>query len=591
MNALATSSALAPETIEGLLKECFTLGRGDCLKWLRTLESDSVDSMVTDPPGGIGFMGNNWDTLLGSNRKWKAAYERLRKAYGIERAKAYAIAKWTEQLSKRLAECYRVLKPGAIAIIWSMPRTSHWTGNAIEMAGFEIFDTIHHTFGSGMPHSQDASKAVDAHYFMTWAKAEKWPHEMLKACRKGWRAKYGKARTFKLMKMLTKRLQRKAGLVREVVSTYRASGNAGTSLADKGGTYGVAVPNAEAIELHRTVGATDEARQWDGFGSGLRPAHETWWVCQKPFKGNTAANLLARGVGALNIDACRIPRGYTERGEAWRKSGVSAQPDAAKIAAPAGTGINLHPGGGWPANVTLGHDAACTPKGCVPDCPCAIIDEQSGHTVVRQARARNEYTGHGNTYSDDRMLHVSPGSTYSDEGGASRFFNCFWWTERDAVSTLYYAKASTSEREAGCEHLPKRKGFECVKREEGSAGLAPQSGAGRTSKGRANFHPTVKCEAHIAHLCRLACPPGGTILDPYLGSGTTAAAGIKQGFKVMGCELTAAYIPIIESRARHAVRERHRATRQLSLFASEQVPTTRPPTPKAEQLSLLGAAQ
>ena len=552
-----------------LKNKSFNLYKGDCLKSLRKIPDDTYDALVTDPPAGIDFLHATWD-------------------------QCDDCTKWVKWLAKRLRECLRVMKPGAIGMIWSIPRTSDLTGLAIRQAGFEINDCINHAFGSGMPHSTDASKKVDWHYFMVWAKAEKWPHEMMLTCRRAWKRKCTPKKRFELMRALLKRLQAKAGIVRPVVSSYTAGGNAGTAAHEKGGTYGVCAPNSAPIELHRTKGSTADAQRWDGYGTGLKPAHEIWWVVQKPFRATVAANVLKHGVGALNIDACRVPRGYDERGEAWRRSGVSAQPEASKIAAPPGQGINLHPAGGWPANVVITHDAICTPDQCVADCPCTIIDQQSGQTTSTQARVRNEYTGHGNTYSEDRMLHVSPGSTYSDAGGASRYFNRFWWTLGDAVSLLYYAKASTAEREAGCDHLPKMKGFKCVKREEGSAGITPMAGAGRTSKGRANFHPTVKGDGLMEHLCRLACPEGGRILDPFGGSGSTAAAAIKQGFRCDVCEITPEYFPIIEARVLHAIRQRIRATRQLDLFQSPTVAQAKPQAlPAAEQLQLrlAGAAQ
>jgi site-specific DNA-methyltransferase (adenine-specific) len=119
-------------------------------------------------------------------------------------------------------------------------------------------------------------------------------------------------------------------------------------------------------------------------------------------------------------------------------------------------------------------------------------------------------------------------------------------------------KASRSEREAGLEHLQGKSGFEAVDRNEGTAGLDnPRAGAGRTADQVKNFHPTVKPIGVMRWLCRLITPPGGTVLDPFLGSGTTAVSACLEGkFNAIGCEMTEDYWPIIEGRIEWAKRER-----------------------------------
>lgn len=107
----------------------YTLHNGDCLDYLKTLPDNSIECTVTDPPAGIGFMGKDWDKDKGGRDKWIA---------------------W---LTEIMIEVFRVLKPGGHAIVWSLPRTSHWTGYALENAGFEVRDTIIHIFGSGFPKS------------------------------------------------------------------------------------------------------------------------------------------------------------------------------------------------------------------------------------------------------------------------------------------------------------------------------------------------------------------------------------------------------------------------------------------------------
>ena len=190
----------------------WTVEHGDALDVLRGLPDNCVDSIVTDPPAGISFMASDWDGDKGGRDSWIA---------------------WLQEIS---TECMRVLKPGGHALVWSFPRTSHWTATALENAGLEIRDSIHHVFGSGFPHALDVSKAID----------------------------------------------KAAGAKREVIGKYRVGGNALTPLSEKGGTYGVGVANSPSGDLEITAPTTDEAKKWDGFTTVLKPANEPWILARKP---------------------------------------------------------------------------------------------------------------------------------------------------------------------------------------------------------------------------------------------------------------------------------------------------------------------
>ena len=115
----------------------YQLYEGDCLAELKRLPDNSIDSVVTDPPAGIGFMGKHWDKDKGGRDKW------------------------IDWLAEVMAECKRVVKPGAHIFVWALPRTSHWTATAVENAGFEVRDIVTHLFGSGFPKSHNISKAID----------------------------------------------------------------------------------------------------------------------------------------------------------------------------------------------------------------------------------------------------------------------------------------------------------------------------------------------------------------------------------------------------------------------------------------------
>jgi DNA modification methylase len=361
------------------------------------------------------------------------------------------------------------------------------------------------------------------------------------------------------------------GIVREVVGTYTASGNAGTSTKDKGGTFAVGAENSAPIELKRTIGATDKSRAWDGWATALRPSHEPIVVARKPFSGTVVDNILTNRVGALNIDACRVPRNAaTERGESWAKSGNTAQPDADKIAAPPGNGINSHPLGGWPGNVVLTHDFKCSETACVPECPCHVMGEMSGSLSNGGQNATSDRTKRGELCYGEYGPDSEPTRFAGDSGTAARYFNQSRWTEQDDPfwpGFYYCSKAGTAERELGCEKLPKKSAAKLTESQDGAARLnCPSTGAGRTSEGRANFHPTVKPLELMRWLCRLVTPKNGIIIEPFGGSGSGIMAPILEGFRCIASELIDDYWPIIEARVAWAERERFNATRQLQLF-------------------------
>ena len=110
--------------------------QGDCLEVLKGIPDNYFDSLITDPPAGISFMGKNWDDHKGG------------------------MLQWINWMSEVMAECLRTMKPGACGLVWSIPRTSHWTGMALELAGFRLIDCVHHCFGSGFPKGQDIGKML-----------------------------------------------------------------------------------------------------------------------------------------------------------------------------------------------------------------------------------------------------------------------------------------------------------------------------------------------------------------------------------------------------------------------------------------------
>jgi len=401
----------------------YQLHHGDCLEVLKTMADNSVDSIVTDPPYGLSFMGKKWDYDVPSVEVW--------------------------------AECLRVLKPGGYLLAFAGTRTQHRMAVRIEDAGFEIRDMIAWVYGSGFPKSLDVSKAID----------------------------------------------KAAGAEREVVGVAGKSGSVRNSMAGDfvGGEYMSTAP------------ATEAAKQWQGWGTALKPALEPITVARKPLGEKTvAANVLEHGTGAINVDGCRVgtepsPTFPTRRNAKIFNTGSGGQDVETPLQ------------GRWPANLI--HDGSDEVLGLFPVTAAAKSAERGERSGVN-----TNFGGSGGVRGHD------------DNGGsAARFFYC--------------AKASKKDRDEGCE------GMEEIHRANGNKwtdqdyrvanGERPPSAE---SGPRRNHHPTVKPTALMRYLCRLVTPPEGIVLDPFMGSGSTGKAAVLEGFQFIGIERDAEYLEIAKAR-------------------------------------------
>lgn len=261
-------------------------------------------------------------------------------------------------------------------------------------------------------------------------------------------------------------------------------------------------------------------------GTALKPAWEPIVLARKPLIGTVAANVAEHGTGGLNIDGCRIgtdagwsyPNG--RGGQGWH--GRESLPTDLTVPKKAEAGR-------WPANVALDEEAA------------AMLDEQSGDKCgggrFTTGGAGYDDAGRGNTFGGGFRGASTRGMPSLDTGGASRFFYC--------------AKASRAERERGLEGAPT---LEVSRYGEQGQGPSPQQ-TPREPKAAANHHPTVKPVALMRWLCRLVTPPGGLVLDPFTGSGTTGCAAVAEGFRFVGAELNPEYAEIARRRIAAAIPE------------------------------------
>jgi DNA modification methylase len=396
---------------------------------MRDMPAESVDSIVTDPPYGLskppdaavvlrhwlagddykhrgaGFMGKTWDSFVPGPVTWR--------------------------------EAMRVLKPGGYALVFAGSRMQDLTGMALRLAGFEIRDTIMWLYGSGFPKSLDVSKVIDAANrigpvrerslrFTAWMRSTGITAGQINQATDSNMASHyltdkqqPHVATLDMYSMMAHLLPTPPDDIMEIMTWRTVESENMKRRAVVGQGYRSRLNPSMHLEglahgaFDITEGHTAEARAWEGWGTALKPAYEPVIVCRKPMAGTVADNVLAHGVGGINIDGCRT-------------------------------------GERWPTNVL--HDGALE------------------------------------------------GEDWS------RFFYC--------------AKASKADR------------------------------------GEGNTWPTVKPTDLMRWLCRLVTPPGGVVLDPFAGSGSTGKAAILEGFTAALCEQEADAWPIIDARCADALLQR-----------------------------------
>lgn len=515
----------------------YRLIHGDCLVELCNLPANSVDAIVTDPPYELGFMGKSWDStgIAFSPDTWRA--------------------------------CLRVLKPGGHMLCFGGSRTFHRIAVAIEDAGFELRDTVMWVYGSGFPKSHDVSKAIDKEAGATRTEGYTRPEYV--------------ARSNKLP-------QRESQVI----------------CGDKG-VY--------------TLPATDAAKQWQGWGTALKPAFEPIILARKPVEGAVAANVLKWGTGAINVDGCRVegakgvPASLSDAGNlGWRTGGDMER--------------KSQQNGRWPANFI--HDGSEEVLELMPDVKTGSMNGVYNNTIMAQSNGNR----------NGKPIHLQHEAS---SGSAARFFYCAKASKRDRDegcegvitwenvdlsqemlelrellkdisadmmqelanvewSTIWSGKKlpyATSLKDmlfitstglkmttdlktlSACPSLSTNDFTRAVLEMSRVNGLSLATTAdsidllkqATTSdqmalaldavvavlmllwrikeKGRqGNGHATVKPTSLMRYLCRLITPPNGTILDPFMGSGSTGKAAMLEGFNFIGIEREQEYVEIAEAR-------------------------------------------
>ena len=573
---------------------------GNSLKELKELEDNSIDSIVTDPPYELGFMGKSWDNTGIANNPdlW--------------------------------AECLRVLKPGGHLLAFSGTRTYHRMAVAIEDAGFEVRDMIEWVYGSGFPKSLNIGKAVDklqgnerevtgekiapdgvpyskrmkeghgpaygdntygdygnnpmntkgTSPYEGWGTALKPAHEPICMARKPLAEKTVAQNVLKYgtgginidesrveagedhIKNATRHTNKiyrggfndspinsnasplgrfPANLIHDNSDEVREcfpeskTGSIKPYISKDEGMFGMMKgkehynshegDSGNASRFFKSITETKGTSEWEGWGTALKPAHEPICMARKPLAEKTVAqNVLKYGTGGINIDESRVE--YTS--EQDKKEGQSARVSLTK-----GNDYTVHKSmagmdrsdrsditGRFPANLI--HDNSEEVRECFPETKSGAMNGTYKNTMMKGKPG----------VRDGKEIHLHQEAS---SGSASRFFK----------SIIYQAKASKSERNKGCEGLEEKQYSHDGRDKE------IENAFQRNKSVSSNNHPTVKPIALMEYLIKMVTPKSGTVLDPFMGSGSTGVAAKQNGYDFIGIDMTPEYIEIAKARINH----------------------------------------
>jgi DNA modification methylase len=503
----------------------YTILQGDNRETLRTIPDNSIDAIVTDPPYGIDFLGKSWDANTGALETYQ--------------------------------ECLRVLKPGGHILAFSAARTYHHLAITLEQAGFEIRDQIMWIYSSGFPKSQDIGKSIDRQSGKAAHKADL-------------------AEVKSILKQLYKDSGKSVGQIDRECG-FNAGGYLKTDFKDKGWAnnlpkddkwlklksvlgcgddyddYFITTPQIKVGEKEAgcfgegsdyTIGGrsqtvditksqTEAGKQWAGWGTALKPAHEPIALARKPIKLSIAKNCQTHGVGALNIDATRIP--YEDENDV--------------------------PSGGEGGFSRLGFGEP--------------VEKFSEQKKKKQYDIRVYKKNQNNEKRDTEKTDIEYGEyeiKQAPEGG--RFPSNVLGEIAEYQKYFYCPKVGRKERHIGFDQQPSTKelldsigGYFCdaqgspIEKTDDRVTMCYVPGKGVIFihglmealkdlgyESNGNNHPTVKPIELMKYLIKLVTPPGGTVLDPFNGSGSTGCAAVELGHTYIGCELDPAYVEIARKR-------------------------------------------
>ncbi len=554
----------------------------NCLETMKRMPDNSVDSIVTDPPYGLGEAPDPYEVM----KSW------IEHGYHEVKGKGFMAKEWDAFVPQPVIwkECFRILKPGGHLLAFSSTRTQDWMTMALRFAGFEINTSIYWVFASGMPKGLNVSKAIDKKY----------------------------------------------GLEREVVGKYTPPNGKEWNINQAADEEDDGAPGTFTASGRRTLDITApkhaDANKWEGWNSQLKPAVEPITVARKPMIGNIVDNVLKYGTGTFNVDACRVgTRDTNESG--WSKSGSKTSENRSMTGKnydrPPKDEVGL---GRYPSNLI--HDGSDDVIDLFPNTKSGAmkysVGPYDGTSLTGMLRGRsgpdNQYGDEGSASrffycvatnkgrypsnlihdGSDDVTDLFPNTksgkdrnpakesdssaftkkgirteevNYGDEGSAARFYYC--------------AKAGNSDRNEGLDEFDLKSKINttgvglgntlpsCPIHKKGlpSGSSHYTCGCYQVYDGEQdtrrklyqNIHSTVKPTSLMRYLCRLVTPVGGLVYDPFTGSGSTGKAAILEGFEFVGSELDPEYTDIANARLKHALENKDRLADEYVLEHIEKV--------------------
>jgi DNA modification methylase len=550
--------------------------QGDNRTTLKSLPDNSIDAIVTDPPYGIDFLGKAWDANTGALETY--------------------------------AECLRVLKPGGHILAFSAARTYHHLAVTLEQAGFEIRDQIMWIYSSGFPKSQDIGKSIDRQSGKASHKAElaevkdilkqlyadsgKSTAEISRECGfnaggylktdfkdKGWANNLPKDDKWITLKSVL-------GCGDEyddyfVTTPQIKVGEKETGCFDQDFDNYTIGARSKTVDI--TQSQTEAGKAWSGWGTQLKPAHEPIALARKPIKLSIARNCQVHGTGALNIDATRVPfadeNDQPSGGEnGWSRVGFSEQPvekykeqkkkksdveiylnnkkgPMERSTAVDGEGIGMFEGKVGYKTIKREVDPAVDlPSGRFPSNVLGEIGEPyQKYFYCPKVSRRERHIGHETPpamFGDSKGAYDENGERYAVGLDARAVID-----RKDMVAAMggkwvndagEHLDAWTSDANAKSVWLPGKGDIRVHGLTHEYAEWCKANGKDPGNVG--NNHPTVKPIELMKYLIRLITPPGGVVLDPFNGSGSTGCAAVELGHEYIGCELDPAYVEIAKKR-------------------------------------------
>jgi DNA modification methylase len=494
---------------------------GDCVEVLAGLPEASVDAIVTDPPYGLEFMGKEWDSFK------TQGHDHLRHVVRMDGAPPERGNPWASERNS-----YGSVKKNPRCRLCGRLRFSGSQCDCPEPVW-------------------DLSITESMHQFQAWC--ETWAVEALRVLKPGGHLlAFGGTRTYHRLTCaiedagfeirdeiawlygsgfpksldVGKAIDKAAGAEREVIglsphSAHRASNlGYGSDLAEEG-------------ERVLTAPATTDAEKWNGWGTAMKPAHEPIVVARKPLSGSVAQNVLTHGTGALNIDATRVDT-HSEGPGTTPPSSVNGQ--RGSMAGPMDRGEYDSTKGRWPPNVVLDESQA------------EALDRESG---ITRDSAHRRGDGIGSGYHGSDAPWVTERG-FTDEGGASRFFPVFEGASDGSETSrtdlcrpdggMAIVDSRLADEGLGSDLLGNRPPWKY------EAKAPSEERPSYVREGERIAHATVKPLALMRWLVKLVTPPGGTVLDPFAGSGATIEAAMLEDFRAIGIEREADYLPLIQQR-------------------------------------------